>query len=68
MVLFDKKSSRFLVMTDLTSSVVIGTLFFAYVRLFNRTMTAYKNSQYTMTWEEYIHDSLDNYPFLPTRM
>ena len=55
-------------MTDLTSSVVIGTLFFAYVRLFNRTMTAYKNSQYTMTWEEYIHDSLDNYPFLPTRM
>jgi hypothetical protein len=27
---------------------------FAYIRLFNRNMETYKNSEYTLTWGEFI--------------
>ena len=41
-------------MKDLTPALVIGVIFFTYVRLFNHTMDIYKKSDYTLTWDEYF--------------
>jgi hypothetical protein len=44
-------------MVDFTPAVVIGIIFFAYVRLFVTTMNIYKESDYTMTWDEFFDKS-----------
>ena len=44
-------------MKDFTPAVVIGILFFAYVRMFVHTMKIYKESDYTMSWDEYFNKS-----------
>jgi hypothetical protein len=44
-------------MTDFTPAVVIGIIFFAYVRLFVTTMNIYKESDYTMTWDDFFDKS-----------
>jgi hypothetical protein len=44
-------------MKDFAPAVVIGIIFFAYVRLFVQTMNIYKESDYTMTWDEYFERS-----------
>jgi hypothetical protein len=44
-------------MTDFTPAIVIGIIFFAYVRMFVHTMNMYKKSDYTLTWDEYFHKS-----------
>jgi len=43
--------------TDLTPAFVIGILFFTYVRMFVHTMNIYKESDYTLTWDEYFNKS-----------
>lgn len=44
-------------MKDLTPALVIGIIFFTYVRMFNHTMDIYKKSDYTLSWDEYFHKS-----------
>jgi hypothetical protein len=44
-------------MKDFTPAVVIGVLFFVYVRMFVHTMNIYKESDYTMTWGEFFDRS-----------
>jgi len=44
-------------MVDLAPAVVIGIIFFAYVRLFVQTMNIYKESEYTLTWDEFFDKS-----------
>lgn len=39
-------------------SLVVGSVMFAYIRLFNRNMETYKKSEYTLTWGEFIDGSL----------
>ena len=41
-------------------SAIIGTVMFAYVKLFVRNMHTYKNSGYTMSWGEFLDDTLQN--------
>lgn len=41
-------------------SAIIGTVMFAYVKLFVRNMKIYKDSDYTMSWGEFVDDSLQN--------
>jgi hypothetical protein len=43
-------------MTDITPAVIIGSIFFAYIHIFNKTMDVYKKTDYTMTWNEYIQE------------
>ena len=40
-------------------AMVMGTIFFAYVRLFNSTMEAYKKSGYTMSWDEFFRSNME---------
>lgn len=35
--------------------IVIGTTAFFYIHSFNKTMIEYKNSEYTMSWNEFIN-------------
>jgi hypothetical protein len=35
-------------------SIVIGTVLYAYVNMFNKSMDVYKKSDYTMTWGQFI--------------
>ena len=44
-------------MNDFTPAVVIGVIFFVYVRMFVHTMNIYKESDYTMSWDEYFNRS-----------
>jgi hypothetical protein len=44
-------------MKDFTPAIVIGVLFFVYVRMFVHTMNIYKESDYTMTWGEFFDRS-----------
>jgi hypothetical protein len=44
--------------TDFTPALVIGVIFFVYVRMFNHTMEIYKKSDYTLSWDEYFHKSV----------
>ncbi len=44
-------------MTDWTPAIVIGIIFFTYVRLFVQTMKIYKESDYAMSWDEYFNRS-----------
>jgi hypothetical protein len=44
-------------MTDWTPALVIGAIFFAYVRLFVSTMNIYKESDYTLSWDEFFDKS-----------
>jgi hypothetical protein len=46
-------------MNDFTPALVIGIIFFAYVRMFVSTMNVYKASDYTMTWDEYFDKSFN---------
>lgn len=51
-------------MTDITPAIVIGSIFFTYMHMFNRTMDIYKKTNYTMTWQDYIREwkqTLDPY-------
>lgn len=41
-------------------SAVIGTVMYAYVQLFVRNMRAYKDSDFTMTWGNFVDSSLQN--------
>ena len=43
--------------TDFTPAIVIGIIFFAYVRMFVHTMNIYKESDYTLSWDEYFNRS-----------
>jgi hypothetical protein len=38
-------------------SIVIGSTMFAYIQLFNRNMQAYKKSDYTMSWGNFIDET-----------
>jgi hypothetical protein len=46
-------------------AMVMGTIFFAYVRLFNSTMEAYKKSGYTMSWDEFFRSNMEPLPVAP---
>lgn len=39
-------------------SAVIATVMFAYVQLFVRNMQAYKESEYTMSWGQFVDHSI----------
>jgi len=41
-------------------AMVMGTIFFAYVRLFNSTMETYKKSGYTMSWDDYFRSHTES--------
>ncbi len=41
-------------------SAVVGTVMFAYIQLFVRNMQIYKNSDYTMSWGQFVDNSLQN--------
>jgi hypothetical protein len=41
-------------------SALIGTIMFAYVQLFVRNMRVYKESDYTMSWGQFIDHSIQN--------
>lgn len=43
--------------TDFTPAVVIGIIFFTYVRMFVHTMNIYKESDYTMSWDDFFNRS-----------
>jgi hypothetical protein len=43
-------------MKDVTPAIVIGSIAFVYIHIFNRTMDVYKRSGYTMTWNEYVKE------------
>jgi hypothetical protein len=44
-------------MKDITPAIIVGTIFFVYVRLFVNTMNIYKESDYTLTWDEFFEKS-----------
>jgi hypothetical protein len=46
-------------------AMVMGTIFFAYVRLFNSVMEAYKKTGYTMTWDEYFRSHTESSAVAP---
>ena len=58
------KSDRFLLknitMKWYTYSAVIGAVMYAYVQLFVRNMRTYKDSDFTMTWGQFVDASLQN--------
>ena len=39
-------------------SAVIATTMFAYIQLFIKNMQAYKDSDYTMTWGEFVDKTI----------
>ena len=39
-------------------SIIIGTVMFAYIRLFNRNMDIYKKSDYSLSWGQFIDTPL----------
>jgi hypothetical protein len=39
-------------------SGLIASVMFAYIQMFVRNMQAYKNSDYTMTWGEFVDHSM----------
>ena len=39
-------------------SAVMGTVMFAYIQMFNRNMQMYKESGYTLTWGNFIDQSV----------
>jgi hypothetical protein len=41
---------------DPTYPIVIGIIVYAYVMLFNSTMKSYRESDYTMSWKEFVRD------------
>jgi hypothetical protein len=41
-------------MENLIYSAVIGTVLYTYIQLFNRNMNLYKESDYTLTWGQFI--------------
>jgi len=43
-------------MRDITPAIIIGSIFFAYMHVFNKTMDVYKKSGYTMNWNEYVSE------------
>jgi len=40
------------------AAAVIGAIFFVYVRMFNNTMQTYKDSDYTLTWDEFVRSHM----------
>lgn len=46
-------------------AMVIGTIFFAYVRLFNSVMETYKKSGYTMSWDDYFRSHTESPAIAP---
>ena len=39
-------------------SLVIASIMFVYIQLFIKNMQAYKDSDYTMTWGQFVDSSL----------
>jgi hypothetical protein len=46
-------------------AMVMGTIFFAYIRLFNSVMETYKKTGYTMTWDEFFRSHMEPLPVAP---
>lgn len=40
-------------------SVVVGTVLFAYIRLFVQNMSMYTKSDYTLTWGQFVDRTLE---------
>jgi len=40
-------------------SAVVGTVLFAYIRLFVQNMSMYTKSEYTLTWGQFVDRTLE---------